>query len=292
MFNRSASILVTCLITLFTVAQAEPSTISQKQARKAISRVAGLNFEERAIKIDAVNATDAQRTSVTADVRVVFRAAKKSDAEWVVQEVRTGPGNWENVATIVQALRVLTPTSACSKIRSATLTSLDARCLIATLLGVPSPFDGVRIKELSPLNLPIGSQVSALIVSQLRLNFTLTRRSGEWNVSDVAASNGPRASLDGVHDSIDSLKRDKAKSDLALLAKALKSFHKDRGIFVVSDKGSVLIDHLSPRYLRSVIRLDPWHNPYQYHGDVASYSISSVGPDGKPNTPDDLVVTN
>jgi hypothetical protein len=53
----------------------------------------------------------------------------------------------------------------------------------------------------------------------------------------------------------------------------------------------VLIDHLSPHYLARVIRVDPWHRPYQYDGQQDRYSLRSFGPDGKPNTPDDIVVS-
>lgn len=291
MSKKSASTLLVLLI-LFTAAYSVPSNISQKQARKAIARLAGFNLEEQAIDIDVANATDAHSANVSADVDVVFRAARKKDGEWVVQEFRTGPGNWEDVSTVARALKVVTPSSTCSRLLSAKLTGPGARCLVGTLLGEPPPFAAVRIKELSPLDLPIVSQDSALIVTQLRMTFILSKVSGEWIVSELRCGSGPQVSLAGLHDSIDSLKREKAKSDLMALSQALKSFQKARGIFVISDKEAVLIDHLSPRYLRAVIRLDPWHNPYQYHGDGNSYSISSTGPDGKANTADDVVVTN
>lgn len=76
-----------------------------------------------------------------------------------------------------------------------------------------------------------------------------------------------------------------------MIAKALGDYRRDRGYFVVADKESVLIDHLSPKYLIRVIRVDPWHRPYQYDGQQAHYSLRSLGPDGKPNTPDDIVVS-
>src|SRR6185312_3378444 len=101
----------------------------------------------------------------------------------------------------------------------------------------------------------------------------------DWvNVSDVGIA-------------IDQVKRSAANEDLSTIAKALGDFRRARGSFVVSDKESVLIDHLSPRYLPRVIRVDPWHRPYQYEGQPDHYSLRSLGPDGKPNTPDDVVVS-
>jgi hypothetical protein len=40
-----------------------------------------------------------------------------------------------------------------------------------------------------------------------------------------------------------------------------------------------------------VIRIDPWHQPYEYEGTRNSYVLRSVGPDNKPMTGDDVTVT-
>ena len=82
-----------------------------------------------------------------------------------------------------------------------------------------------------------------------------------------------------------------AANELLTVAKALGDFRRDRGYFVVSKSESVLIDHLSPRYLARVIRTDPWHRPYHYEGQQDRYSLRSAGPDGKTNTEDDIVVS-
>jgi len=39
-----------------------------------------------------------------------------------------------------------------------------------------------------------------------------------------------------------------------------------------------------------VIRIDPWHQPYEYEGTRTSYVLRSNGPDGNANTADDIVV--
>jgi len=44
-------------------------------------------------------------------------------------------------------------------------------------------------------------------------------------------------------------------------------------------------------YLARIIRIDPWHRPYEYEGTRTSFVLRSSGPDGKPNTPDDVTVT-
>ena len=115
-----------------------------------------------------------------------------------------------------------------------------------------------------------------------RLGLVTGFKSGtrEWaNVSDLPLA-------------LDQVKRSAASDDLLVIAKALGDYRRDRGHFVVADKESVLIDHLSPKYLVRVIRVDPWHRPYQYDGQQDHYSLRSLGPDGKPNTPDDIVVSS
>jgi len=91
---------------------------------------------------------------------------------------------------------------------------------------------------------------------------------------------------------VDQVKRNVAAEELNTVAHALEVFRHDRGSFVISDKHSVLIDHLSPQYLVRIIRLDPWHNPYLYQGEREHFILRSAGPDGKPNTADDIVVTD
>ena len=52
------------------------------------------------------------------------------------------------------------------------------------------------------------------------------------------------------------------------------------------------MDHLSPRYIKQIIRLDPWHNPYRYVGTADSYTLGSDDPDGKQGTADDLTASH
>jgi hypothetical protein len=48
------------------------------------------------------------------------------------------------------------------------------------------------------------------------------------------------------------------------------------------------MDHLSPRYLPRVIRIDPWQRPYKYQGERDRFTLRSLGADGKDGTADDI----
>ena len=41
-----------------------------------------------------------------------------------------------------------------------------------------------------------------------------------------------------------------------------------------------------------VLRLDAWSHEFTYNGNATAYRLASGGPDGKPGTPDDIVVEN
>jgi hypothetical protein len=94
----------------------------------------------------------------------------------------------------------------------------------------------------------------------------------------------------GLSATVDEYKRSLATEELSQIAQALESYRRERGFYVPGDKLSVLIDHLSPKYLTRVIRVDPWHRPYDYQGAQHYYVIRSLGPDGKLHTPDDISV--
>src|SRR6185369_13491774 len=171
------------------------------------------------------------------------------------------------------------------------LTNKRARCLVANLFGVALPSDDVRIKEISPFGLSIGSESAALVEAFVRADFRVVRDAKRWRVAEFKSGSREWVNVAGLEAAIDGVKRSAATDELSTIAKALGDFRRERGSFVVSDSESVLIDHLSPRYLPRVIRIDPWYRPYQYDGQPDHYSLRSVGPDGKPNTPDDVVVS-
>jgi hypothetical protein len=111
---------------------------------------------------------------------------------------------------------------------------------------------------------------------------------GRWVVSEVVFGDDAVGNLDSLWQNVNARKAALARTDLATLRDALEAFRAERGFYVVAKDSVVLLDHLSPRYLKHVVRIDPWHNPYRYEGTTASYTLASDGPDGKPNTADDV----
>jgi Type II secretion system (T2SS), protein G len=271
--------------------------INQKQARKVIQTMEGWSLPGDAVRIRSIESNSAESAQVSAEIRIVFRL-RLYEGNWQLREIRTGPDRWEPLEVIARAVKAELPEGDCdtpsqfagSKSRTG-LTTRRARCLVANLFGVVLPSDEVRIEEISPFGLSIGSESSALVIALVEADFRLARDAKGWHVADFKSGNRDWANVTGLPAAVDQIKRSAATEDLSTIAKALVDFRRERGSFIVSDNESVLIDHLSPRYLTRVILVDPWHRPYQYEGQQDRFSLRSLGPDGQANTPDDIVVS-
>lgn len=270
--------------------------ISPKDARKAVQTMLGASLPSSAVRVERVSTGAENTAAASVELRAVFRA-RQIDGRWRLSEIRTGPDSWEQLELIARALGAGLPEGGCDApsqfVHEKSPKEMNvkrARCLVAQLLGVTLPSDQVRIKDLSLLDLPFGSESSALIEASVQAEFRFTRDARGWQVSEFKSGSRDWTRIDTLAGALNDVKRAAATSDLNAIATALNDFRRDRGSFVVSDKHSVLIDHLNPRYLKRVIRLDPWHRPYQYEGTSDHFSLRSLGADGKPQTGDDITV--
>jgi len=271
--------------------------LSQKQARKTIAKAAGMSLPSRAVHIERVVSSSDASAEVTTQLELVFRFAKV-EQQWRIREVRTGDGLWEDLEAITRALKIDVVPDKCSaadengRVTSAPdLTTQRVRCLVANLFSINLPSDAVRVKEISGLSL--GTQPSAIAVTLVQVDFRLTKDSGGWRATGFRSGNRDWTTFELAATSVlDSIKRERTAEDLKAIAAALEAFKKERGTFVISDKHSAVIDLLTPRFLSRVIRIDSWQHPYRYHGEHDTFTLRSLGPDGKENTADDIVISN
>ena len=139
------------------------------------------------------------------------------------------------------------------------------------------------------MSVPLASQ-SAIVTAWVRTDLRLLNDRGGWRVVELRTGNSDWVRLEPIVAAVNEQKQKKARTEMELIARALEKFRKDRGFYVVSDSQAVAVDHLSPRYLPQVIRVDPWHQPYKYQGDRDRFTLRSAGPDGKADTADDIVL--
>jgi hypothetical protein len=271
--------------------------LSQKQARKLITRMAGFELSGSSVRVKTISTPSPNSAEVLAEIKMVFKFEKDQRGSWHVAEIRTGQDYWEEINAIANALKTQVATNECNApdptIRKAISTDPSAkraRCLIANLLGVEVPSDAVRIQEVEPFVVPMASQPSATVVAWVRVGARLANDKSGWHVTEVRTGKREWVALEALVASINEVKQKKARTELESIAKALERFRSEHGFYVISDQQAVVIDHLNPRYLSRVIRLDPWHQPYKYQGEHDHFTLRSIGPDRKENTPDDIVV--
>ena len=290
-------LLVVCLLA-FMVPNVR-ADLSAKQARRLITRMPGFELTNGSVRIKTISATSAQSAEVTAEIRTAFKFEKDKQGRWRVAEIRTRPDQWEDLSLVAKALGSSVVANECNApdppFRGASAIDPSvkrARCLLGDLLGVEVPSDALRIQEVEPLPIPLASQPSAVVTAWIRVDARLLNGSKGWEVGDLRTGKRDWVKLKPLIASLNEEKRQKARADLESIARALELFRGERGSYVVSDKQSVAVDHLNPRYLHQIIRVDPWHQPYKYDGQRDHFTLRSSGPDGKDNTADDIEIAS
>jgi hypothetical protein len=163
----------------------------------------------------------------------------------------------------------------------------EAREKIAQALGFDKS-DNVHIKNISH-----GMGDEAIVEAQFDAAFRFTAdKEGKWQAVDVRAGDRKWESIELIQTALRKEKALRTGAELRTIATALEAYRRDKGSYVQAETGSALIDHLAPSYLSSIIRLDAWSRELIYKGSATSYRLSSFGPDGKPDTDDDIVFEN
>jgi hypothetical protein len=163
----------------------------------------------------------------------------------------------------------------------------EARERIAQTLGFDRP-DNVHIKNISR-----GVGGEAIVEAQFDAAFRFTTdKSGNWQPVEVRAGDRQWESIELIQTALRKEKALRTGANLRTIATALEAYRRDSGSYVSADSGAVLMDHLSPSYLGSIIRLDAWSHELSYKGTATSYRLFSLGPDGKSGTDDDIVFEN
>ena len=163
----------------------------------------------------------------------------------------------------------------------------EARIRIADALGLERP-ENVRVKDISP-----GMGGEAIVEASIDTAFKFTKdKSGNWQAVEIRRGDRQWESIELLQSAVRKEKALRTAADMRTIAAALESFRRERGFYVVAATGAALVDNLAPRFLGSVIRLDAWSREFEYKGTATGYRLSSLGPDGKTNTADDIVIEN
>ncbi|HKQ52123.1 MAG TPA: hypothetical protein VJT74_07130, partial [Pyrinomonadaceae bacterium] len=150
------------------------------------------------------------------------------------------------------------------------LSASQARKLIANMAGAKLPTSAVRVREVSVT----GS--SAVVVAQVETAFRFEKgNDGKWRVAEIRTGDDRWEDLGAIERAVNAEKAERARAELETLATALEAYRRERGFYVVAEDERALEDHLNPRYLARILRVDPWHKPYLYDGARDSYTLRS-----------------
>ena len=161
----------------------------------------------------------------------------------------------------------------------------EARKAIAELLGRDT--NEVHIKSISPA--PVGNR--AVVTAQMDVAFELTEVDKRWSVASVRLGDGKWEDVAMLRRALDAEKVKRAEADLRALAAGIAAYRGERGVSPPLDSVAALVDHLAPRFLPSVIRVDPWDRPYYVEAVAGGYRLGSAGPDGEERTADDVTLS-
>jgi hypothetical protein len=168
---------------------------------------------------------------------------------------------------------------------AADLKSRVAREQIAQVVGLQKA-DAVHIKSISVT----GGE--AVVVAQFEAAFRFSDQNGSWKPVEVRTGDRQWESIELIQAAIAREKALRTTADLRTIATGLEAFRNETGGYVVGTGGAKLMDQLSPRYVKSIVRLDAWSHEFEYSGSRTGYRLASNGPDGKPGTGDDIVFEN
>ena len=314
-----------CLLASPARAQKRPKpALKEGEARRAVAATPGFMLKKSAVKVKEVGAGVAETVSVVAEVKEAVRFAQVEDERvpqtagvfkqkrWRAVEFRTGDRSWEEFDFLAASLGP-ERLEAARRALEELVTEFEARQSAGKGEGGGAgegKQDGdaagqgkekkrkSKGKSVEPLtrgpltikqlNVLLSSAVAEVVVEA---TFRLTKDdSGKWRVSEVSVAGASNGDLAALWQSVDAQKEVRARADLEAVRAALEAFRRERGFYVTASDSAVLMDHLSPRYIKQIIRLDPWHNPYRYAGTTDAYTLASDGADGKPGTADDVTL--
>lgn len=166
------------------------------------------------------------------------------------------------------------------------LTPKEARKLIARLAGIELPSDAVRVRSISSFG------DAYVVVAQVETAFRVVKGdNNKWRVAEIRTGDRRWEDVDMLVRALNAEKTSRVRAELDAIATALESYRREHGFYIEAKTEAALIDHLNPRYLARIIRVDAWNTPYEYEGSRTSFVLRSAGPDRKSNTADDLTVS-
>src|SRR5262249_53936610 len=132
------------------------------------------------------------------------------------------------------------------------LSPKEARCLIARMLGIQLTSDEVRFKDISSL------RIFYTLVRKGVMAFRFVKRAKDkWRIAEIRTGDRRWEDVEMLLHALNVEKTQRARAELESIAMALELYRREHGSYVEAKTEATLVDTLNPRYLKSIVRIDP-----------------------------------
>ncbi|MDD5541746.1 MAG: type II secretion system protein GspG [Acidobacteriia bacterium] len=160
---------------------------------------------------------------------------------------------------------------------------------------VAGAVESLQLAHLKPTDYKVTSfepkgNDTALLVADVHTAFLMKKNSrGTWEVQSIRVGDREWEDAKLVAQALNQVKLQKVKNDFEILANAIDQYRAKNNTLPQARSIGDLDDTLYPKYLSSLIRLDPWSTEYAFNANSpTSYTLMSAGPDRKFGTADDI----
>lgn len=129
---------------------------------------------------------------------------------------------------------------------------------------------------------------SAIAEGTVTTAFRFEKENGRWALKEVRLGEWQWENVQDLKEALDNIKARHTRQDMQEILHAAAKYAAQKGTYPVASDFIDLIDKLTPDYLKRVIRLDGWHNEFRMRMENGKVMLISDGPDGMPDTPDDI----
>ncbi|MBI2150435.1 MAG: type II secretion system protein GspG [Acidobacteria bacterium] len=174
--------------------------------------------------------------------------------------------------------------SACT---SARLSNDEARKRIAAIGRSSLIPDAIQIQRIVSQ-----TETQAIAESTVALAFQFTRdnANAEWKIAAVRLGDRDWIDMDELRAAIDEGRRRSTAASMQKLADGIANYRTRNGSLPGARDIITLTNVLHPAYMTDLVREDGWGQPIAYEVTGAAFRLVSNGADGRPGTPDDVVI--
>lgn len=278
-----------------TIAQKKPKqAVSNGDARRAIVAMQGFALNSGMVKVKEVSVAGVEPVTVLAEVTTGFRFEQVADEagdlpallkrkRWRAVEFRAGDRNWERIDLLLNPIgadKIENGRAALEEL----FTEFETRQRAGQKVE-PLTRGALTIKSLTAFGASMVAEMA--VTASFRLERDARRK---WRVAEVRVGEAASGELSALWQAVNAQKGEQAREELRAIREALEAYRRERGFYVVADSETILMDHLSPRFIARVIRVDPWGRPYRYEGTRERFALRSDGADGTSDTADDVTL--